>query len=39
LLYDPASAVMYLGGPGHAGEMIDAYLREDVLDRAEVRVG
>jgi homoserine kinase type II len=39
LLYDLASAVMYLGGQNHAGELIDAYLREDVLGRAEVRAG
>ena len=39
LLYDLASAVMYLGGQNQAGELIDAYLREGVLGRAEVRAG
>jgi homoserine kinase type II len=37
LLYDLASAVMYVGGPDHAGELIHAYLCECVLDHAEVR--
>ena len=36
LLYDLASAVMYVGGQDHAGELIQAYLREGVMDRAEV---
>jgi len=36
LLYDLASAVMYVGGPDHAGELIQAYLREGVLEHAEV---
>jgi homoserine kinase type II len=36
LMYDVASAVMYVGGPGNAGALIDAYLEQDVLDRAEV---
>ncbi len=35
LLYDLASAVMYVGGQDHAGELIQAYLCEDVLDHAE----
>lgn len=39
LLYDLASAAMYVGGPGHAGNLIEAYLREGPLDRAEVRDG
>jgi homoserine kinase type II len=30
---------MYVGGPGQAGELIEAYLRAGVLDRAEVRDG
>jgi len=37
LLYDLASAVMYVGGPDHTGELIHAYLRDGVLDHAEVR--
>jgi Ser/Thr protein kinase RdoA (MazF antagonist) len=39
LLYDLASAVMYVGGPGRAGELVEAYLRLGVLDRAEVEHG
>jgi Ser/Thr protein kinase RdoA (MazF antagonist) len=39
LLYDLASAVMYVGGQDHAGELIEAYLREGFLDRAQVRNG
>jgi Ser/Thr protein kinase RdoA (MazF antagonist) len=39
LLYDLASAVMYVGGADHAGELIQAYLREGVLDPAEVHAG
>jgi Ser/Thr protein kinase RdoA (MazF antagonist) len=39
LHYDLASTVMYTGGPDHAGELIDAYLRGGVLDRAEVHTG
>jgi Ser/Thr protein kinase RdoA (MazF antagonist) len=39
LLYDLASAVMFLGGPGHAEELIEAYLGAGVLDRAEVLDG
>jgi Ser/Thr protein kinase RdoA (MazF antagonist) len=39
LLYDLASAVMYVGGPDHAGELIAAYLAEGILQRAEVRQG
>ncbi|WP_051799670.1 phosphotransferase enzyme family protein [Catenuloplanes japonicus] len=35
LLYDVASAVMYVGGPHHAGALVDAYLAEGVLPRAE----
>lgn len=36
LMYDLASAVMYVGGPAHAGALIDTYLEQAVLDRAEV---
>jgi Ser/Thr protein kinase RdoA (MazF antagonist) len=36
LMYDLASAVMYVGGPNHAAELIDAYLQHRVLDRSEV---
>jgi homoserine kinase type II len=35
-MYDLASAVMYVGGPANAGALIDAYLEQEVLDRAEV---
>jgi Ser/Thr protein kinase RdoA (MazF antagonist) len=37
LLYDLASAVMYVGGPGHAQELIRAYLDEGTLKPAEVQ--
>jgi homoserine kinase type II len=36
LLYDVASAVMYVGGPERARPLIDAYLAEGVLNGAEV---
>lgn len=39
LLYDLASAVMYVGGPDRGGELVEAYLREGALDRAEVDRG
>lgn len=39
LLYDLASAVMYVGGAGRAGELVEAYLGQDVVDRAEVERG
>lgn len=39
LLYDLASAVMYVGGPDRADELIGAYLGQGVLERAEVRRG
>jgi Ser/Thr protein kinase RdoA (MazF antagonist) len=39
LLYDLASAVMYVGGPDHAQDLIEAYLAEGVLQRAEVNHG
>jgi Ser/Thr protein kinase RdoA (MazF antagonist) len=38
-LYDLASAVMYLGGPDSATEMIDAYLAAGPLDAAETEAG
>ena len=37
VLYDVASAVMYLGGPAHAGAFLDAYGRLGPLDAAELR--
>lgn len=39
LLYDLASAVMYVGGLAQASELIQAYLRVGALDRAEVHGG
>jgi homoserine kinase type II len=39
LLYDLASAVMYLGGPASAAGMIEAYLASSPLSRAEARDG
>jgi Ser/Thr protein kinase RdoA (MazF antagonist) len=39
LLYDLASAVMYVGGTDRAGELVEAYLREAVLTRSEVERG
>ena len=39
LLYDLASAVMYVGGPGHAQELIRAYLDEGTLEPAELEQG
>jgi Ser/Thr protein kinase RdoA (MazF antagonist) len=39
LLYDLASAVMYVGGPGRAGDLIGAYLREGVMSQAQVNNG
>ena len=35
LLYDLASAVMYVGGPGHGGHLVEAYLRREVVTAAE----
>ena len=35
LLYDLASAVMYAGGPDHADALIEAYLEQGVVPRAE----
>jgi len=39
LLYDLASAVMYVGGPDHAGALVRAYLGEGLLGAAEVEHG
>jgi Ser/Thr protein kinase RdoA (MazF antagonist) len=39
LLYDLASAVMYLGGPGRAAAMTDAYLSAGVLTAREAADG
>lgn len=39
LMYDLASAVMYAGGPGSAGDLIEAYLGEGVFRRGEVDEG
>jgi len=39
LLYDVASAVMYLGGPAQASLMVGAYLDAGVLGAAEVERG
>jgi homoserine kinase type II len=39
LLYDLASAVMYLGGPGRAAAMTDAYLAAGLLTAREVDDG
>jgi homoserine kinase type II len=39
LLYDLASAVMYVGGPGHAADLIDAYLPHDLLKPSEITRG
>jgi homoserine kinase type II len=39
LLYDLASAVMYVGGADRAGELVEAYLREAVPTRSEVERG
>jgi homoserine kinase type II len=39
LLYDLASAVMYVGGLGDAGDLIEAYLTTGALPRAEVDRG
>ena len=39
LLYDLASAVMYVGGPGRADSLIEPYLDQGVVPRAEVERG
>jgi Ser/Thr protein kinase RdoA (MazF antagonist) len=36
LMYDVASAVMYVGGPSRAGALLSAYQRQQVLSRAEI---
>jgi homoserine kinase type II len=36
LLYDLASAVMYVGGPGHGDHLVQAYLGQAVVAAAEV---
>ncbi|GAA4457964.1 phosphotransferase enzyme family protein [Phytohabitans houttuyneae] len=39
LLYDLASAVMYVGGPGRAGSLVEAYLDDGIVPRVEVERG
>jgi homoserine kinase type II len=39
LLYDLASAVMYVGGPERAEPLVQAYLEQAALPRAEVERG
>ncbi|MGN6792884.1 MAG: phosphotransferase enzyme family protein [Streptosporangiaceae bacterium] len=39
LLYDLASAVMYVGGAANAGDLVDAYLRRGLMDAAEIDAG
>jgi Ser/Thr protein kinase RdoA (MazF antagonist) len=39
LLYDLASAVMYVGGPGQADSLIDAYLESRTIPEAELAHG
>jgi len=39
LLYDLASAVMYVGGPDHASSLVGAYLAEGILGAGEVGRG
>ena len=36
VMYDVASAVMYVGGPAYGGPLIDAYTSSGVLGRAEI---
>ncbi len=36
LMYDVASAVMYVGGPARAGALLSAYQRQQVLSGAEI---
>jgi len=36
LMYDVASAVMYVGGPDHAAPLLDAYVDAGGLERSEV---
>jgi homoserine kinase type II len=39
LLYDLASAVMFVGGPDRAGSLVEAYLDDGIVPRAEVERG
>ena len=39
LLYDLASAVMYVGGAADAGDLVEAYLRHGLMNAVEVRAG
>jgi len=39
LLYDLASAVMYVGGPGRADALVEAYLDQGIVARTEVERG
>jgi homoserine kinase type II len=39
LLYDLASAVLYVGGPERGGPLVEAYVVEGVMDRSEVERG
>jgi Ser/Thr protein kinase RdoA (MazF antagonist) len=39
LLYDVASAVMYVDGPEHASELLDSYATEGDMDRSELEHG
>jgi homoserine kinase type II len=39
LLYDVASAVMYVGGPDHGAPLLESYLDQSVMTRAEVERG
>jgi Ser/Thr protein kinase RdoA (MazF antagonist) len=39
LLYDLASAVMYVGGPGHAKALVRSYQEEGILTAAEIEHG
>ena len=39
LLYDLASAVMYVGGAADAGDLVQAYLRHGLMNAADVHAG
>ena len=39
LIYDLASAVMYVGGAADAGDLVEAYLRHGLTSAAEVHAG
>ena len=39
LLYDLASAVIYVGGPDRAGSLIESYLDQGIVPRAEIERG